>query len=129
MPRIGRFLFARWPRARTVPGGAALRDWRGRRHDRRFALEDRRLTVEDRVGGCFAALVLRWRLAPDDWRLTATGVEGAQARIAISADAPFRLRLVQGWESPAYGVVVPAPVLEVTVRAPVTRITTVLELP
>jgi hypothetical protein len=129
MPRIGRFLFARWPRARTVPGGAALRDWRGRRHDRRFALEDRRLTVEDRIGGRFAALVLRWRLAPDDWRLTATGVEGAQARIAISADAPFRLRLAQGWESPAYGVVVPVPVLEVAARAPVARLTTVLELP
>ena len=128
MPRVSRFLFARWPRCRALEGGAALRDWRGRRHERRFTLDDHRLTVHDSVAGRFAALALRWRLAPDAWRLTATGVEGSAARIAIDADAPHRLRLVQGWESPAYGVVVPAPVLEVTARAPVTRITTVLEV-
>jgi hypothetical protein len=129
MPRVSRFLFARWPRSRTVRDGAALRDWRGRRHERRFKLDDRRLTVRDEVAGPFATLTLRWRLAPGDWRLTATGVAGAAARIAIAADAPLRLRLAQGWESPAYGVVVPAPVLEATARAPVTRLTTVVDLP
>jgi hypothetical protein len=129
MPRVSRFLFARWPACRTVPGGAALQDWRGRRHERRFTLEDRRLTVRDSVGGPFAMLTLRWRLAPGDWRLTATGVESAAARIAITADAPLRLRLAQGWESPAYGVVRPVPVLEAIARAPVARITTVVDLP
>ena len=129
MPRVSRFLFARWPRCHALPDGAVLRDWRGRRHARRFALDERRLTVADRVAGPFATLTLRWRLAPDDWRLTATGVEGPCARIAISADAPHRLRLAQGWESPAYGVVMPAPVLEVSARAPITRLTTVLEVP
>lgn len=129
MPRVSRFLFAHWPRCRALPDGAALRDWRGRRHERRFALGDRGLRVEDRVAGRFAALTLRWRLAPGDWTLTPTGADGAQARIAIAADAPLRLRLAQGWESPAYGVVVPAPVLEVALRAPVTRITTMLEVP
>ncbi len=129
MPRVGRFLFARWPSCRAIPGGAALRDWRGRRHARRVALTDRSLTVEDRVGGPFAALVLRWRLAPGDWRLTANGVEADAARIAVTADAPLRLRIAPGWESPAYGVVVPAPVLEAAARAPVSRIVTTLEVP
>lgn len=129
MPRLSRFLFARWPRCRAVPGGAALRDRRGRRHERRFVLEDRRLTVRDSVAGPFATLTLRWRLAPGDWRLTASGVEGAAARIAITADAALRLRLAQGWESPAYGEVVPAPVLEATARAPVARLMTVVDLP
>ena len=128
MPRVSRFLFARWPACRALPDGAALRDWRGRRHERRVTLGADRLTVEDCVAGPFAALVLRWRLAPGDWRLTADGVEGAAARIVVSADAPHRLRLAQGWESPAYGVVAPTPVLEVSARAPVTRLATVLEL-
>ncbi|BDG74974.1 hypothetical protein Rmf_49030 [Roseomonas fluvialis] len=128
MPRVSRFLFARWPRCRTLPDGAVLRDWRGRRHARRFTLDDRRLTVRDEVGGTFAALTLRWRLAPGDWRLTATGVDGPAARIAIAADGPLRLRLAQGWESPAYGVVVPAPVLEATARSLVSRLTTVVDL-
>ncbi len=129
MPRVSRFLFARWPRCRTVRDGAALRDWRGRRHERRFALEDHRLTVRDEVGGPFVSLTLRWRLAPVAWRLTPCGVEGDAARIAITADAPLRLRLAPGWESPAYGVVVPAAVLEATALAPVSRLTTVVDLP
>lgn len=128
MPRVARFLFARWPACRALPDGAALRDWRGRRHERRVTLTARRLTVEDRVAGPFDTVTLRWRLAPEEWRLTEIGVEGPGARIAVTADAPHHLRLVQGWESPAYGVVVPAPVLEVAARAPVTRLATVLEL-
>lgn len=128
MPRLSRFLFARWPRCRALPDGAALRDWSGCSHQRRFRLEPARLTVEDRLAGPFAHAVLRWRLAPGDWRLVPGGAEGPLARIAVTADAPCRIRLVSGWESPAYGVVVPAPVLAVAVAAPVSRLITVLDL-
>ena len=44
------------------------------------------VTVGDQA--TFARLVLRWRLAPGDWRATPSGVEGPRARITISADAP-----------------------------------------
>ena len=64
------------------------------------------------------------RLAPGPWQAAESGVEGPMARIAIAADAPCRIRLVPGGESPAYGKVVPAPVLECAVAAPAGRIVT-----
>ena len=128
MPRLSRFLFARWPRCRALPDGAALRDWRGRRHERRFRLDPARLTVEDRIGGPFRQAVLRWRLAPGPWQATKDGAEGPLARIAIAADAPCRIRMLPGWESPAYGQVVPATVLECAVAAPASHIVTTVEV-
>ena len=129
MPRIGRFLFARWPRCRAVPDGAALRDARGRVHERRIQVTTDGAFIDDRVGGPFRRLALRWRLAPGEWRLTTDGAEGPRARLRLTADAPCRIRLAQGWHSPAYGRVEPAPVLELTATAPVTRLTTRLEAP
>jgi hypothetical protein len=129
MPRVGRFLFARWPRCEAVPGGAAMRDARGRRHERRLRATVKGVTIEDAVSGPFARLVLRWRLAPGEWRLTADGAEGPRARLRLAADAPCRVRLAQGWHSPAYGRVEPALVLELAAAAPVSRLTTVVEAP
>ncbi len=132
MPRAGRFLFARWPRTGALPGGegAWIRDHRGNRHERWVAAsaDGRRWTVEDRVAGPFRALALRWRLDPAEaWRLTPTGVAAAPARIEVVADAPLTLALEQGWESPAYGEVRPAPVLVARARAPLAWLrTTVL---
>jgi hypothetical protein len=127
MPRLSRFLYARWPRCRALPDGAALTDWRGRRHERRLRLGPAGLVVEDRVGGPFARLALRWRLAPGPWRPTADGATRGDIRISLAADAPCRIALVQGWESPAYGVVRPAPVLELHAAAPVGRLVTRVE--
>lgn len=128
MPRVSRFLLARWPRCRALPGGAARRDARGRVHERRFRLVPMGVEVEDRLAGPFARAVLRWRLAPRDWRLTADGAVAGGIALRLAADAPLRLALVQGWESPAYGVVQPVPVLEATAAAPVGRIVTTLEV-
>ncbi|TCZ66089.1 heparinase II/III domain-containing protein [Roseicella aquatilis] len=128
MPRLSRFLFARWPECGPLPDGAWLRDWRGRRHARRVRAEGRRWVVEDRVGGPFREAVLRWRLCPGDWRAVPGGVAGPAARIEVAADAPLSCALEPGWESPAYGSVVPAPVLTARVRAPVRCLTTVITL-
>ena len=127
MPRLSRFLFARWPRCRALPDGAALQDARGRVQERRFRLAPGRLEVEDRLAGPFARVRLRWRLAPRDWRLTGQGAVAGDIALTVTADAPARLRLAEGWESPAYGVVRPAPVLELLAEAPVGRLRTVLE--
>lgn len=129
MPRAGRFLFARWPRTVALPDGAACTDHRGRTHARTLAVEGRTWRIEDRVAGPFREIVVRWRLAPGDWTPTPDGVRGPLAHLAAQADAPLEAALVQGWESPAYGVVRPAPVLELRARAPVSRIFTVLRLP
>ncbi|MCB4820595.1 heparinase II/III domain-containing protein [Roseicella aerolata] len=128
MPRLSRFLFARWPATGTLPEGGWLRDWRGRRHERRVRPEGRRWVVEDRIGGPFREAVLRWRLAPGEWRPRADGVEGPLGHISIIADASAGIALVQGWESPAYGVVRPVPVLYARVTPPITNLTTVIEL-
>ena len=118
MPRVGPFLFARWPRMSTLPDGATLRDHRGRTHAREVTPLPDGLRVHDRIGGRFAEAVLRWRLAPGPWALTADGVALGPHRLAIAADAPMVLTLTQGWESLAYGQVTPCPVLEARVAAP-----------
>jgi hypothetical protein len=81
------------------------------------------------VAGGFDTVALRWRLAPAAWRLTGDGVESPLARMVLRADAPLACTLEPGWESPAYGEVVPAPVLVARARAPVTRVTTEILLP
>jgi hypothetical protein len=111
MPRIGRFLFARWPAVEPLPDGAALTDRRGNRHERRIRREGRAVMVEDRLSGPFRAAVLRWRLGgPGPWRLTADGAEGPALRLAIRGGA--RITLAEGWDSPAQGLAHPIPVLE-----------------
>ncbi|WP_254453305.1 heparinase II/III-family protein [Siccirubricoccus sp. G192] len=128
MPRLSRFLFARWPRTGWLPEGAWLRDHRGNRQERCIRAEGRRWIVEDRVAGGFASLALRWRLAPGAWQMDAAGVAGPLARLTLSGDAPLDLRLEAGWESPAYGAMRPVPVLVARARAPVSRITTIITL-
>jgi len=129
MPRVGRFLFARWPTTGALPDGAWLRDYRRCRQARHVRVDGRRWIVEDVLEGPFRQAVLRWRLCPDAWVATAAGVTGAAARIAVTADAPIRVALESGWESPEYGVVVPCPVLVARADAPVSRIVTTIDLP
>ncbi len=50
MPRLSRFLFARWPRTGRASDGAWVQDHHGRRHERRIAVAGRRWTVEDCIG-------------------------------------------------------------------------------
>ena len=106
----GASCFARWPRAGALPGRRRrlLRDWRGKRHARRVALRrPAALAVEDRVAGPFRGA--RAALAPAagrGWRADRDRRGRRRRRAsAIAADAPLPLRLAQGWESPAYGVV------------------------
>jgi hypothetical protein len=37
--------------------------------------------------------------------------------------------MTDGWESPSYGAIVPAPVLRVTASAPIGHVTTAIQLP
>ncbi len=127
MPRLGPFLFAHWPETGVLPNGGWVRDRRGRFHARELQATPRGFRVEDRIAGPFSEAVLRWRLAPGTWRLTAEGVEG-RMRLAVEADAPFRLNLVEGMESLAYGQASPLPVLEVAVGAEARRLVTRLDL-
>lgn len=128
MPRVGPFLFARWPRCRALPHGAAIRDHAGRRHAREVRVDGRLWRIEDRIAGRFQQAVLRWRLAPGDWRLEADGVSGPLGRITVAADGPILLSLAASEESLAYGQASPCPVLEVVLRPGTSRVGTDIAL-
>ncbi len=128
MPRAGRFLLARWPRTEALADGAAATDQRGNRQARRIAAGGRGWTIEDTLSGPFRAVALRWRLCPGPWRRTAAGVAGPLAAIEMHADAPLRLALEQGFESPGWGRIAPAPLLVARAAAPVGRIVTHVSL-
>jgi hypothetical protein len=128
MPRVGRFLLARWPRLRPLPKGFALRDTRGNTQAREVSVAGRVWTVTDRLGGPFRRVAFHWRLALLPWRPEPDGARCEAARILVEADAPLAIRLVPGWESPAYGALAPAPVLLVEAAAPVSRVITQVHL-
>jgi hypothetical protein len=129
MPRLGPFLFARWPETGALPDGAWLRDHRGRRHARQLFAEGRRWRVEDAVSGPFRAGVMRWRLSPGEWRQEGAGVRGPLASLAVTGDGPLTARLVMGEESLAYGAASALPVLEVAFGPRLSRLTTFISLP
>ncbi len=129
MPRAGRFLLARWPRAWRVPHGAGLRDAAGRHALREVTVAGRDWIVTDQLEGRFAQVAWHWRLCPGSWRRTEDGVAGPAARIEVTADAPLRLSLEHGFESPAYGAIRSVPLLRVVAQAPVRRMTLRIRLP
>jgi hypothetical protein len=127
MPRLGPFLFHHWPATGALPEGGWWRDHRGRSHARRLNALPDGLLVEDRIAGPFRQAVLRWRLAPGEWRRTTDGVTGPLMRLSLTADAALTLRLIEGRESLAYGAASPLPVLEACMNGSASRITTKIQ--
>jgi hypothetical protein len=144
MPRLSRFLLGDWLRTEQleplqstvseVRAGAAYRDAAGARHHRRVSLGDGALRVRDQIQGFARHAVLRWRLAPGEWRLesvketeagsghrvvNATGHELTVRSTALVA----RCEIVQGWESLHYMEKTPVPVLELEINQPGTLTT------
>lgn len=152
MPRIGPFLRGAWLEAEGVcapeereaalHAAASYRDWQGAHHRRDISLGSDGLRVVDDVSGFQTRAVLRWRLAPGDWKINENTVSCEHPRVAKStseytgADTPnessstkhslsisssvsiHSLRLVSGWESRYYLKKEPLPVLEVEIREP-----------
>ena len=111
MPRLSRFLHARWPAMGQDGDADWVRDHAGRRHTRAVRAAGRDWRVTDRLEGRYAQATMRWRLAPGAWRLTGDGAESGMARITITGDAPLAIALEEGFESLAYGQVSRCPVL------------------
>lgn len=129
MPRIGRFLYGAWPKAHWLVHlnkqddvwycQAGYRNWLGAVHVRKIKLGASALCVEDHIWGFKEKAVLRWRLCPGEWQLTADGVVGPMAEIKVSAgDVPLQISLVEGQESLYYSQRTPLPVLEVAISLP-----------
>lgn len=138
MPRIGRFLLGGWLRTETIyplsddgaqiEGGAAYRDAQGAWHCRRVTLSDCALQVQDDVQGFNSSAVLRWRLSPGHWTLTASRAfedggfavsNGDGVQMVLKATVPIvRYELIQGWESRYYLRKSLVPVVELEIAIP-----------
>lgn len=130
MPRIGKFLFGDWLRSHSVAApaeahgvvtaAAGYTSRRGARHVRALALSARALRVDDEIAGFARSAVLRWRLAPGQWRVQGDSVVGPGGQsLRIGASMPIvRMEIVEGREARYYMKQTPLPVLEVAFAAP-----------
>jgi len=113
MPRLGRFLWGDWLKTESIEPlaentesasfAAAYRDSQGVYHKRHLTLIATKLQVLDEIAGFKQKAVLRWRLAPGDWRIIGFSVTNQIDRLNIQASMPIiRMQLVTGWESLYY---------------------------
>lgn len=130
MPRLGRFLYGAWLKAedlaavteqdRAVTAAAGYRDAWGARHHRSITLREDSLTCTDRISGEARRAVLRWRLAPGDWRVTDSGVTDGRVSLRLRGPEGMALRLVESRESRRYLESTALPVLEAEIAVPAT---------
>lgn len=134
MPRLGRFLFGNWLKSDQVEqvlklddgvsAGAAYRDYLQAYHHRQLKLTDNHMIVTDSISGFHSAAVLRWRLAPGDWKLDGQNLHNGITTLKLSATMTIRrIALTEGFESRYYLKKTPLPVLEVEVDQPGTLTT------
>jgi len=137
MPRLGRFLLGSWLKTTHVSAvvedgtkaqaGAAYVDGWGAMHHRNISLTSHRLTCVDQLGGKAKTAVLRWQLAPGNWRVSEGSVSNGQIKLSVSgSEGPCILRLRNGWQSLNYLDKSATVVVEVETPVP-TSLTTVVD--
>lgn len=133
MPRLSRFLFGDWLKPSYVSDiseengcfyfGAAYRDPEGASHSRKIRV-DSALVVVDELLGFKDKAVLRWRLAPGDWRVDGHSVVCDGYKLTVNSSVEIkRFALVDGVESRFYLEKTSLPVLEVEIHEPGNMIT------
>lgn len=136
MPRLGRFLFGDWLKAKnvelvseqggTVSAAAGYRDRLEASHKRSLRLGENKLICVDEVAGFKSKAILRWRLIPDEWKLTGNNLTNGKISITISSSMPIkRISLTTGEESRYYLQKNQIPVLEVEIDQAATLTTTI----
>lgn len=136
MRKLSRFLYGDWVKAQVTQltlektqslVEASYQTYTGAKHNRLISMDDDSLSVIDTVAGFNTKAVLRWRLAPVDWRLTDNILTHNNVNITIECNSSInRLELTQGYESRYYLKKSPLPVLEIEVSHPST-ITTLIK--
>jgi len=137
MPRLGRFLYGHWLRDEATEFEessegpicrSSYRDFQGARHARTVHVERDRWTIVDEVSGYQRRAVIRWRLAPADWRIENNAVSSGLAKLVVSSDVALRrLEIVEGYESRYYMERTVLPVLEIEVGPRCARVETVID--
>jgi Heparinase II/III-like protein len=131
MPRVSRFLFARWLRdtssrlSQSDDGSVTLtaqyRDYCGATHMRKVSLQGNGCQISDWIGGFEQYATLRYRLNRDiSWLPDSdgSGVSSGAAHIRIESLNSFELKLEEGEESVEYGAKSIVPVLTIRVCKP-----------
>lgn len=130
MPRLGRFLFGAWLKSEAVAAvseengavtaAASYRDAWGARHHRSIKLRERSLDCTDWISGNASRAVLRWRLAPGEWRMTDSGVTDGHVSLRLRGPQGMTLRIVESHESRSYLESTSLQVLEAEISVPAT---------
>ncbi|GAB5482718.1 MAG: hypothetical protein Pars92KO_24750 [Parasphingorhabdus sp.] len=130
MPRISRFLLAKWLRTKErnlifdknndiLGFEASYLDYKKRYHHRKITLNNYRMAVVDTIKGFSKHASLRWRFAPDDWRLEGENLIGRRGKMQINANVELSMiALETGYESRHYMEKTELPVLHVQVQSP-----------
>ncbi len=120
MPRLGRFLFGDWLKPKELYLAndnqcirSSYKDSQGAFHQRSLINCDKGWKVIDKFDGFKSYAVLRWRLAPDDWRLEQNTVVGTQFDLEFKSNLKISLKLLEADESLYYMHKQSIPVLEV----------------
>ncbi|SHH77143.1 alginate lyase family protein [Desulfofustis glycolicus] len=138
MPRLSRFLLAKWLQADHVSGieafeggwlrwSGAYRDFRGNRHRRIVLWRDDEWVVEDELAGSFQSVEIRFRFAPQEFRLEGGKLMAPWGVVEVSG-ADCRVDLEEGMESLYYWEKNPVQVLVIRVGGSQQRITTRISL-
>lgn len=133
MPKLSRFLYARWPQYDALDGNidnqsvtSSYQTYFGAHHKRQIELSDNRLIIKDKLRGVSESAQLRWRLPPLEWELENQEVYTESLRISITCDKSLKaFRLAEGFESRYYGKKTPIPVIEAEVDKDAEIITTI----
>lgn len=96
MPRLGRFLFGDWLKAKEVESvrrqgqvmiaAAAYTDLHGAQHHRQIELSSNSMVCRDTVSGRFRVACLRWRLAPYGWVIDGNTLRANDIALSIEVN-------------------------------------------
>lgn len=128
MPRISRFLWGSWLTCQhsnllkdedgKQSFSVEYTDWKGAKHKRTIELLEKGLVVTDTLSGNFSQAVLRWRLAPYEWKLTDHSLHNDKYSLSVFSKSAFnRFELVKGFESRYYALKTEIPVLEIGIES------------
>ncbi|WP_446011693.1 alginate lyase family protein [Candidatus Electrothrix sp.] len=109
MPRLGRFLFGAWLQPDEVSGDmdagmvrSGYTDYSGAQHIREVQYRQGRCSVTDTFVGFTQEAVIRWHLAPADWKLDNRALFCDQMKLLVEAENDITLSLTELPESRYY---------------------------
>jgi len=120
MPRLGRFLFGNWLQADEIKWSevdgfvrSGYTDYLGARHVRDVRCRQNSCCVVDSLSGFGNEAVIRWHLAPADWKLSGMVLSCEKMKLVVESDSKVTLSLAELPESRYYMEQHLVPVLEI----------------